>query len=101
MFAVQADGAEIMTVEGLAGPDGDSAPGATGVPGGARAAVRLLHPGFRRSVTAFLGAIPIRPTRRSARAISGNLCRCTGYQGIFARCAVRRRATRGDRETAT
>ena len=41
-------------------------------------------PGFVVSVTAFLARQPgSRPTTRSATALSGNLCRCTGYQGII------------------
>ena len=42
IFAVQADGRSVTTVEGLATRRG-AAPGAGGVPPGARAAVRLLH----------------------------------------------------------
>ena len=44
MFAVQADGHEVRTVEGLKGADGP-APGAEGVQGAPRPAVRLLHVG--------------------------------------------------------
>ena len=41
-------------------------------------------PGFVTSVTAFLRDNP-RPTDEEIRdALSGNLCRCTGYQGILA-----------------
>ena len=47
-------------------------------------------PGFVVSVTAFLRDHP-EPDRREIReALSGNLCRCTGYQGIVA--AVRQAA---------
>jgi aerobic carbon-monoxide dehydrogenase small subunit len=81
MLAVQADGAELHTVEGLA--EGD-----------------LLHPlqrafqdkhalqcgfctpGFLMTARAFLEEKPL-PTREEVRqAISGNICRCTGYQPI-------------------
>ena len=46
VFAVQADGSEVTTIEGLAS-DGAAAPGAAGVPRAARTAVRLLHAGIR------------------------------------------------------
>ena len=91
MFAVQADGAEVTTVEGIGAADGRARPGAGGLPGRPRAAVRLLHPGLRGDrVTAFLRDNPD-PTDAEIRdGLSGNLCRCTGYQGIVE--AVRRRA---------
>ncbi len=81
MFAVQADGAEVVTIEGLA-PPGELGP--------VQEAFREEHglqcgfctPGFVVSVHAFLAANP-RPSRTEIReALSGNLCRCTGYQGI-------------------
>lgn len=81
MLAVQADGNEIQTVEGLGTPD-------------------KLHPlqaafheahglqcgfctaGFLMTLLPFLKANP-NPTEAEIRmAISGNLCRCTGYQHI-------------------
>jgi carbon-monoxide dehydrogenase small subunit len=89
MFAVQAEGAEITTVEGLAG-DGDLNP--------VQAAFRAEHglqcgfctPGFVVSMTDFLGRHHD-PTDEEIRvALSGNICRCTGYQGILR--AVRRAA---------
>jgi carbon-monoxide dehydrogenase small subunit len=83
VFAVQADGGEITTVEGIAEPDGTLSP--------VQAAFREHHglqcgfctPGFVTSVTAFLRDNPD-PTDEEIRdALSGNLCRCTGYQGIL------------------
>jgi aerobic carbon-monoxide dehydrogenase small subunit len=91
VFAVQADGAEVTTIEGLTGPDGELSP--------VQAAFRDNHglqcgfctPGFVVSVTAFLRDNPS-PTDDEIRAgLSGNLCRCTGYQGILA--AIRAAAT--------
>jgi carbon-monoxide dehydrogenase small subunit len=92
MFAVQADGAEVTTVEGLASADGEL--------NLVQQAFRDAHglqcgfctPGFVVSVTAFLRDNP-QPTEEQIRAaLSGNLCRCTGYQGILA--AVRMAADR-------
>ncbi|KAK1186496.1 (2Fe-2S)-binding protein [Streptomyces sp. NBS 14/10] len=82
VFAVQADGAEVTTVEGLAGQDGRLST--------VQEAFREHHglqcgfctPGFVVSVTAFLAEHP-KPTDEEIReALTGNLCRCTGYQGI-------------------
>jgi carbon-monoxide dehydrogenase small subunit len=83
VFAVQADGSEVTTIEGLASPDGEL----TAV----QVAFREHHglqcgfctPGFVISATAFLDENP-KPTDEEIRdALSGNLCRCTGYQGIL------------------
>lgn len=82
VFAVQADGAELTTVEGVADADGQLSP--------VQAAFRDEHglqcgfctPGFIVSVTAFLRDNPDPTDAEIREAISGNLCRCTGYQGI-------------------
>ena len=90
MFAVQAEGADVVTIEGIGPADGSLGP--------VQEAFRQAHglqcgfctPGFIVSVTAFLAANP-QPTDDEIReGLSGNLCRCTGYQGIIN--AVRRAA---------
>jgi carbon-monoxide dehydrogenase small subunit len=82
MFAVQADGAAVTTIEGISGPDGELS--------AVQCALRDHHglqcgfctPGIVVSATAFLRD-HIDPTDDEIRvALSGNLCRCTGYQGI-------------------
>ena len=82
MLAVQADGAEIMTVEGLApGPDTlhpiqEAFWEAHGLQCG------FCTPGFLLTSLVLLRDTP-RPTEAQIRtALSGNLCRCTGYQNI-------------------
>src|SRR5215471_13321388 len=82
IFAVQADGHRVLTVEGLARPDGslsvlqDSFCEAHGLQCG------YCTPGMLIVAAALLDANP-RPTAEQIReAISGNLCRCTGYQQI-------------------
>ncbi|HEY6630346.1 MAG TPA: (2Fe-2S)-binding protein [Rhizobiaceae bacterium] len=82
MLAVQADGAIVETVEGLARPNGDLHP--------LQDAFRETHglqcgfctPGMLMTIVELLrenGA----PTEAEIRdAISGNICRCTGYQSI-------------------
>jgi aerobic carbon-monoxide dehydrogenase small subunit len=81
MLAVQAEGAELRTVESLA--DGDELHPL-------QRAFRDKHalqcgfctPGFLMTAHAFLKEKPL-PTREEVRvAISGNICRCTGYQPI-------------------
>jgi len=87
LLAATVDGASITTVEGL-GQDGELSP--------VQEAFRECHalqcgfctPGFLTTVTAGLAEQP-RPDREQAREmISGNLCRCTGYQNII-RAVVR------------
>ena len=81
MFAVQADGHEITTVEGLGTPENlhplqEAFWEAHGVQCG------FCTPGFLMSLVPFLKQNPD-PTEEEIReAISGNLCRCTGYQNI-------------------
>jgi aerobic-type carbon monoxide dehydrogenase small subunit (CoxS/CutS family) len=94
MFAVQAAGARVTTVEGLAPP---------GEMNDLQRAFQAHHalqcgfctPGILTSATALLRDNPS-PTEDEVRlAISGNICRCTGYQPIvraIVDCA-RRRAT--------
>jgi len=82
MFAVQADGTDIVTVEGLGGPDGTLSL--------VQEAFREEHglqcgfctPGFIVTVTQFLRENPDPTDDEIREGISGNLCRCTGYQGI-------------------
>ncbi len=82
VFAVQAEGAEVTTVEGLTPAEGLSP---------VQEAFRQEHglqcgfctPGFIVSVTAFLRDHPQPTEDEILHALSGNLCRCTGYQGII------------------
>lgn len=82
MLAVQADGCEITTVEGLAEPDGTFHP--------VQAAMRDEHAlqcGFcTPGVVCTLAALTAGDARPSEQdlldAMSGHICRCTGYQGI-------------------
>ena len=82
LFAVQADGCRVDTVEGLAGADGALHP--------LQEAFRARHalqcgfctPGMLMTLTAYLREHSS-PTESDIReTLSGNLCRCTGYQNI-------------------
>ncbi len=97
VFAVQADGHEVSTVEGMAPPEGPLHP--------LQEAFRDAHglqcgfctPGFLMTLVPFLRDNPA-PTEPEIReAISGNLCRCTGYQNIVeaVRLASERAAPQG------
>jgi aerobic-type carbon monoxide dehydrogenase small subunit (CoxS/CutS family) len=82
MLAAQADGHSITTVEGLA-PDREHLHPL-------QEAMRECHglqcgyctPGVLMSMIAFLGETPSPDEAQIREALSGNLCRCTGYQHI-------------------
>jgi carbon-monoxide dehydrogenase small subunit len=81
-LAVQAEGTEVTTVEGLAAPDGSLHP--------VQQAMREAHalqcgfctPGIVMTLAALTGR-PVPAGREEVlAALSGHVCRCTGYQGI-------------------
>jgi carbon-monoxide dehydrogenase small subunit len=83
LLAVQAEGRKVTTVEALAGADGELSV--------VQQAFRDAHglqcgfctPGFVVSLTSFLRHHPDPTDDEIRSALSGNLCRCTGYQGIL------------------
>src|SRR5881227_3541623 len=87
MLALQAQGADITTIEGLA-PDGELHP--------MQAAFRECHglqcgfctPGMVMAAVQLLQDEPQASEARIREGLDGNLCRCTGYQNIVA--AIRR-----------
>ena len=82
LFAVQADGAEITTVEGLAGADGTLHPVQQAFWEAHGLQCGFCTPGLLISTVALLAEQP-NPTDDEIRAgLSGNLCRCTGYQNV-------------------
>ncbi len=90
LLAVSVDGADITTVEGLAGPDGRLSPVQQAFAECHGLQCGFCTPGFLTTITAGLQAAP-EPTDEQAREmVGGNLCRCTGYQNIVA--AVHRAA---------
>jgi len=81
MFAVQADGAEVMTVEGLI-KDGALHPLQEGFKEEHGLQCGFCTPGMLMSTYALLGKNPTPNEEEIRWGISGNLCRCTGYQNI-------------------
>jgi carbon-monoxide dehydrogenase small subunit len=97
-FGVQADGASITTIEGLA-VDGRLTDVQQAMADHHGLQCGFCTPGFVMSITAILDMNPD-PTDDELRAgLSGNLCRCTGYQGIIRaarQAAEARRAARAE-----
>jgi aerobic carbon-monoxide dehydrogenase small subunit len=82
MLAVQADGHEILTVEGIAPNDKELHPLQEAFRDNHGLQCGFCTPGMLTTLLEFLRDNP-NPTEQEVRiAISGNLCRCTGYQGI-------------------
>lgn len=81
MLAVQVDGCAVETVEGLA-KGGELSPLQQAFSTHHGLQCGFCTPGMLMTLEAFLRASPS-PTEQDIRiAISGNICRCTGYQGI-------------------
>jgi carbon-monoxide dehydrogenase small subunit len=101
ILAVQADGADVVTIEGINGPgEGELNP--------LQAALREVHgtqcgfctPGVVLSLTELLRRTP-RPTEDEIRTwLTGNLCRCTGYHSIV-RAVLRLVASLDDEAAAS
>jgi aerobic carbon-monoxide dehydrogenase small subunit len=94
MLAAQAEGAEVTTLEGLAAPDGTFHP--------VQQALREEHalqcgfctPGVAMTLAALTSGDEKPGEDELLAALSGHVCRCTGYQGI--RRAAKRLAAGGD-----
>jgi aerobic-type carbon monoxide dehydrogenase small subunit (CoxS/CutS family) len=94
MLTVQANGTEIVTVEGLM-KDGVLHPLQQAFHEHHGLQCGFCTPGFLMTLTCFLRECPD-PTEAQVReAISGNLCRCTGYQNIVASALAAARALGG------
>jgi aerobic carbon-monoxide dehydrogenase small subunit len=81
LLAVQADGAEITTVEGLAG-DGEPTPLQRAFSEHHGLQCGYCTPGMLLSATYLLARNPQPTEEEIRRAIQGNICRCTGYVNI-------------------
>ena len=81
MLGVQADGKEIVTIEGLASGD-DLHPVQEAFWQSHGLQCGYCTPGFLTTIVAFLKENPDPSEKEIREAISGNICRCTGYQNI-------------------
>ncbi len=83
MFAVQADGGEILTVEGLE-KDGKLDPVQQAFSDEHGLQCGYCTPGLLMSVTYLLAKNSTPNDKQIRKGIAGNVCRCTGYQNIMA-----------------
>jgi aerobic-type carbon monoxide dehydrogenase small subunit (CoxS/CutS family) len=85
MLAVQANGRSLRTVEGLAGPDGALSALQRAFTEHHALQCGFCTAGFLMSADALLRRRPGALTETEIREeLAGNLCRCTGYEGIVA-----------------
>jgi carbon-monoxide dehydrogenase small subunit len=95
MLAVQADGATIITIEGLS--DGDKMhPVQKAMHEAMSFQCAFCAPGFLMGTVALLEENPNPTTDEIREELSGNLCRCTGYQSIVDGVETAVRIIRGD-----
>lgn len=102
MLAVQADGMDIMTVEGLA-TGGELHPLQEAFMEAHGLQCGFCTPGFLMAVSELLDATPEPSDDEIRDVLGGNLCRCTGYADILASvrlAAAKMRALRGAGEAA-
>jgi aerobic carbon-monoxide dehydrogenase small subunit len=82
LFTVQASGHNVMTIEGLAAADGTLHPIQSAFWSEHGLQCGFCTPGFLMTAYELLQANPAPTDDEIRAAISGNLCRCTGYQNI-------------------
>ncbi|SFO48409.1 carbon-monoxide dehydrogenase small subunit [Pseudonocardia ammonioxydans] len=82
MFAVQVDGASVSTVEGLQGTDGELHPVQEAFVACHGLQCGFCTPGMLMSACHLLDTKPDADRETIRAEMSGNICRCTGYQSI-------------------
>jgi carbon-monoxide dehydrogenase small subunit len=82
MLAVQAEGCEVTTVEGLAAPDGTFHPVQTALRDEHALQCGFCTPGVVMTLAALTQGDQKPSEAQLLAAMSGHICRCTGYQGI-------------------
>jgi carbon-monoxide dehydrogenase small subunit len=82
MLAVQADGSKITTVEGLAAEDGTLHPVQQAMRDECALQCGFCTPGIVMTLTALTNCANKPSGDALVQAMSGHICRCTGYQGI-------------------
>jgi carbon-monoxide dehydrogenase small subunit len=96
MLAVQADGAEVITAEGLAAPDGTLHPAQQALLNEQALQCGFCTPGIVMTLAALIDQDQKPSEAQILEALSGHICRCTGYQGIR-RAAKKLAAGTGDK----
>ena len=81
MLAVQSDGCQVETVEGLAG-EGEFGPLQRAFKKNYELQCGFCTSGFLMTLTAALREGPITDEAEARDVLSGNICRCTGYTGL-------------------
>ena len=82
MLAATADGAEVRTIEGLAGPDGELHPLQEAFKRHHGLQCGFCTPGFLMTALPIYREAPSMTDGELREALGGQLCRCTGYVGI-------------------
>jgi carbon-monoxide dehydrogenase small subunit len=82
MFAVQADGCSVVTVEGLRGPNGELHPLQEALAAHHGVQCGFCTPGILMTALHLLETHPLADRQTIRRELSSNICRCTGYQSI-------------------
>ncbi|GAA5114547.1 (2Fe-2S)-binding protein [Pseudonocardia adelaidensis] len=100
MFAVQADGSSITTIEGLQGPDGELHPLQEAFVEHHGLQCGFCTPGMLMSGLHLLDTEPDADRERIRAEMSGNICRCTGYQGIVDAVEAAQKALDGEEPSA-
>jgi aerobic carbon-monoxide dehydrogenase small subunit len=96
MFAVQSDGHELLTIEGVAPEPGRLSHVQQAFWDNHGLQCGFCTPGMVIAATALLERNPDPGEEEIREALSGNLCRCTGYQFIVKSVQAAAGATRGD-----
>lgn len=84
MLALEADGADVVTIEGLASPDGTMSVVQQAFKDHYALQCGFCTPGMVMNATAFLRQNPSPDDHEIVEALEGNICRCTGYRNIVA-----------------
>ena len=95
VLALQADGREVTTLEGLAGSEGEMSAVQKAFHENHGLQCGYCTPGFVMAITSLLKENPS-PTEADVRAgLEGNICRCTGYHNIVKAALAAASATNG------
>jgi aerobic-type carbon monoxide dehydrogenase small subunit (CoxS/CutS family) len=100
MLAVQANGRSLLTVEGLATPNGELTPLQLAFTEHHALQCGFCTSGFLMSADALLRRRPDPSEQEIRQELAGNLCRCTGYEGIVAAVAAVAAAAAAGLQTA-